>query len=162
MEQVFLLLGTNMGDRIKMLNHAAKYIEKYLGSVTQSSSVYESEPWGFEAENNFLNQVLIVHTAKDPEETLHIIKEIEEMMGRQKPSGKGYASRVIDIDILFYGNRIYHSDTLTIPHSLLQERKFTLMPLVEINPDMVHPVYQKTMHALLLECPDETVVRKMD
>ena len=117
---------------------AVKNIEKKIGKVTSLSSFYETEPWGFESENSFLNAALCVETSLDPATILHIIKEIEIEMGRtQKSVNKIYSDRPIDIDILLYDDLTMETDELTIPHPLMTERDFVMKPLMEIADETV-------------------------
>jgi 2-amino-4-hydroxy-6-hydroxymethyldihydropteridine diphosphokinase len=124
------------------------------------SSVYESEPWGFVSENAFLNQVLLYETMLTPCEILQTIKTIETENGRIH-SKDGYSSRNLDIDILFYDNMVLNSADLTIPHSMLHRRRFTLLPLLEIAPNLVHPVFALNIKQLLEKCKDSGTVNKI-
>ena len=138
MAKVFLGLGTNLGDKRNNLLTAVKNIEKKIGKVTSLSSFYETEPWGFESENSFLNAALCVETSLDPATILNIIKEIEIEMGRtQKSVNKIYSDRPIDIDILLYDDLTMETDELTIPHPLMTERDFVMKPLMEIADETV-------------------------
>jgi 2-amino-4-hydroxy-6-hydroxymethyldihydropteridine diphosphokinase len=162
MNQAIILLGSNMGNRHRMLEEAARCIDSQAGRVVRRSSLYETEPWGFEAEHHFLNQVLVVDTGREPEELMEQLLLIEKQMGRERAlPGGGYASRIIDIDILFYDDRVIDRDRLKIPHPELHNRRFTLMPLQEAAPDLVHPVFNKTVTQLLHLCPDTSTVRKL-
>lgn len=154
-KDVVLLLGSNQGDRLFYLQKASELIEENMGELLKKSRIYESEAWGFEAETNFLNQVLIVKTKYNPMQILERIFTIEKKLQRVR-SKNGYTSRTIDIDILFYGDELIDTKRLSIPHPLLQERKFTLLPLVEVLPNMIHPLFQKTIKELLDECKDKT------
>ena len=149
MSKAYLLLGSNMGDSMEKLSIAKEAIGKRIGMVKQVSSIYKSEPWGFEAEQVFLNQVVVIDTSMGPENILQEIKHIEEQMGRKRSAVKGYESRKIDIDILFYDDITYQSEHLTIPHPLLQERRFTLLPLSELVPEFMHPGFKKPISELL-------------
>ena len=141
MAKVFLGLGTNLGDKKNNLLTAVKNIEKKIGKVTSLSSFYETEPWGFESENSFLNAALCVETSLDPATILHIIKEIEIEMGRtQKSVNKVYSDRPIDIDILLYDDLTMETDELIIPHPLMTERDFVMKPLMEIAGDTLHSI----------------------
>jgi 2-amino-4-hydroxy-6-hydroxymethyldihydropteridine diphosphokinase len=156
----FLGLGTNLGDREENLGKAIAMIGETIGDVVLSSSVYQTEPWGFQSENEFLNAVIKVKTSLKPSGLLGRILMIEAQLGRLR-EGTGYSSRIIDIDILLYGNEIINKKSLQIPHPRLQDRKFTLVPLCEIAPGMVHPVLKKTFKVLLEECKDENEVKKI-
>ena len=138
MAKVFLGLGTNLGDKRNNLLTAVTNIEEKIGKVTSLSSFYETEPWGFESENSFLNAALCVETSLDPATILHIIKEIEIEMGRtQKSVNKIYSDRPIDIDILLYDDLTIETDELIIPHPLMTERDFVMKPLMEIADETV-------------------------
>ncbi len=147
MAKVFLGLGTNLGDKRNNLLTAVKNIEKKIGKVTSLSSFYETEPWGFESENSFLNAALCVETSLDPATILHIIKEIEIEMGRtQKSVNKIYSDRPIDIDILLYDDLTMETDELTIPHPLMTERDFVMKPLMEIAGDTLNSILNKNLN----------------
>jgi 2-amino-4-hydroxy-6-hydroxymethyldihydropteridine diphosphokinase len=160
MKVVFLGVGTNLGDREANLKEALAGIGKYIGRVINSSSVYETEPWGFNAEQQFLNIVVKVETALIPSEVLESILTLEKSLGRVRSENQ-YSSRVIDIDILFYGDEIINSEELKIPHPLLHKRKFVLVPLCEIEPELVHPVLKTSLKSLLEQCEDKSEVRKV-
>lgn len=156
---VFLLLGSNLGERQQILRSASVLIESRIGIIQASSSVYETAPWGVLDQPVFLNQILIVKTGLMPEEVLRIILEIEHELGRVRYERWG--ARVIDIDMLYYDNLILDSARLTLPHPRLHERRFTLVPLYEIAPDFIHPVLLKTTKNLLEECTDPGEVVKI-
>jgi len=158
MNQVVLLLGSNLDDRLALLQKAEDAIGQILGKVFQKSAVYESEAWGFESENTFLNQVLVVQSGFAPGDVLQIILEIEKKLGRERISNNGYASRTMDIDILFYNDEVWQLPELEIPHPRLHQRMFTLAPLCEVMPEYVHPVLHKTVQQLMDECTDEVPV----
>ena len=170
-QSVILLLGSNRGDREKNLLAACAGIQQQIGQVLRISSVYETEPWGFEDSISFYNQALEVETSLSPLEVLDEINDIEKNLGRMREAvscgpdcgcaGGSYAPRTIDIDILFYGSRIIFTEELMIPHPRLHERRFTLVPLDEIAPGFVHPVYRKTVSALLQDCTDTSEVKQI-
>jgi 2-amino-4-hydroxy-6-hydroxymethyldihydropteridine diphosphokinase len=161
----YILLGSNRGNKIYLLQEAAILINSLAGKIIQYSSFYESEPWGFKVEEWFINQVVVVSSFLSPEKLLQTTQDIERTLGRTKRlteiSSAPYSSRTIDIDILFYNEVIIHTPTLTIPHPLLHERRFTLLPLSEIAPGLVHPIFKKTITTLLEDCGDKGFVRKM-
>ncbi len=159
MQKVILGLGTNLGDREANLRSAVGRIKEDIGTIVHLSSVYETEPWGFSAEDLFLNMVAEVETNLKPSGLLGRILMIEAEMGRLR-QGKGYSSRIIDIDILFFGKRIIDLPGLVVPHPKLHERRFVLVPLCEIEPDLVHPVLKKDIKTLLKECIDKGKIRK--
>ena len=152
MNSVTLLLGSNMGDRLKALTDAEKEIEKVIGKISKRSNVYETASWGDEKLSPFLNRVIDVETMLLPQEVMQQILQIEESMGRSRTLK--WESRIIDIDILFYGDEIIKQPDLVIPHPFLHQRRFTLVPLVEIHASKIHPVYQKTCKQLLEEVSD--------
>jgi 2-amino-4-hydroxy-6-hydroxymethyldihydropteridine diphosphokinase len=157
MEIVFFGVGTNLGNRETNLEQAVAQIEKYIGKVRRSSSVYETDPWGFRSDDAFLNIVVEVGTDLEPQELLAVILNIESSMGRVRNSQQ-YSSRVIDIDILLYNDLVTDTPDLKIPHPRLHERKFVLIPLCEIAADMIHPVFKKTFRELLDVCEDRSNV----
>jgi len=155
MKKVFLGLGTNMGKRAENLSKAVHSIETEIGSVLKTSTVYETEPWGFHSEEQFLNMVVKVKTELSPAELLTSILSIEASLGRKR-GRKQYVSRVIDIDILLYDDKIIDEKNLKIPHPLLHERRFVLEPLCELEPDLIHPVLGKSIKDLLNLCKDSS------
>lgn len=138
MNEVYLLLGSNLGDRLFYLNSAITAIKTKIAPIVQRSSVYQTKAWGKTDEPDYLNQVLKLQTLKQPSEILNLILTIEEHLGRKR--SEKWGSRTIDIDILFYGDRIVNEPDLVIPHPQLHLRKFTLAPLAEIAPQLIHPV----------------------
>lgn len=159
MERVYLATGSNMGDKAANLATALELIELYVGDVTQVSGVYRTAAWGIEDQPDFLNQALTVDTNLTPENLLLAVMEIEKKMGRERLIRWG--ERLIDIDILFYGQLVSHSQRLTIPHPFIQERNFVLQPLLEIAPDLIHPVFQKSIRELAAACPDPLAVERV-
>jgi 2-amino-4-hydroxy-6-hydroxymethyldihydropteridine diphosphokinase len=160
MTKVFLGLGTNLGDREKKLQGALDKIAEFIGIIFSRSSVYETEPWGFQSSDHFLNMVIGVETNLNPSGLLGRLLMIESLLGRLR-DGKQYSSRIIDIDILLYGSQKVDIISLKIPHPRMHERKFVLVPLCEIAPDFVHPVFGKSMNELLKECKDEGSIKKL-
>ena len=150
-------LGTNLGDREGYLEKALEIISESIGMISSRSFIYETEPWGFQSENNFLNMVIKVHTKLKPAGLLKKIQYIEDRLGRIRDR-KQYASRTIDIDILLYSNLVIDKPDLTIPHPLIQDRRFVLVPFCDIAPKMIHPVLNKTFADLLKECEDRREV----
>jgi 2-amino-4-hydroxy-6-hydroxymethyldihydropteridine diphosphokinase len=168
METVYLLLGTNMGDRHKNLKDAGDYIAQWIGKIANKSSAYETQPWPGrlngvirtalkKKESWFLNQALEVKTALSPVEILASIKKTERLMGRTTAYHK-WAERIMDIDILFFGTETIDLPDLKIPHPLFHLRRFALMPMNEIAPGLNHPVIKKTVKELLEECDDMLTV----
>lgn len=154
MEQVFLELGGNQGDRWLLLARTKELISKRVGAITRESSVYETPPWGFESKDFFLNQVIQVATTLHPDALMQELQVIESSLGRIR-GAQQYVSRSMDIDLLFYGNRIIQAENLQVPHPRLHLRNFVLVPMSEIAPDYVHPVLKKNMKELLAACSDE-------
>jgi len=159
MNKVFLGIGTNLGDREANLNSAFNRIEEFIGKILRSSSVYETDSWGFSSDNKFLNVVIEVETTLKASGVLGAILMIETLGGRQR-GAKQYTSRVIDIDILIYDDLIIGEESLKIPHPLMHERKFVLIPLCEIAPDNIHPVMKVSFSSLLKSCPDISNVKR--
>lgn len=155
----FIGIGTNLGNREANIEDALTRIEESLGEVLVASSVYESEPWGFDSKDKFLNMVVYIRTDLTPSGLLGRILMIEAQMGRIRED-EGYKSRTIDIDILLYEDEILNEPTLEIPHPRMHERKFVLVPLCEIAPDIVHPVIKKVFRELLEKCGDAGEVVK--
>lgn len=154
MTRVYLGLGTNLGDKRKNLDDTLLVIKERIGTVVSLSSFYETAPWGFESQNSFLNAAVGVDTALTPEALMQATQEIEKQLGRRHKSvQKVYHDRPIDIDILLYGDTVLQTETLTIPHPEMTERRFVMEPLAEIAPDVVHPVFGKTISKLLSLIP---------
>jgi 2-amino-4-hydroxy-6-hydroxymethyldihydropteridine diphosphokinase len=157
----YFITGGNLGDRIALLKSAAMQIREQVGVVLQSSAVYESEAWGFNADQNFLNQVLVVETSLPPEQILQVMRQIETGLGRKREEEQGYSSRTMDIDLLFYDQQIIQREDLVVPHPRIHLRKFVLQPLVSINPFLIHPGENKTVWELFKLCIDEGMVREL-
>lgn len=152
----YLLLGTNMGDRVSLLLRALHEIAREIGRISHISAVYETAAWGNEQQPKFLNQVAIVATSLLPLDLLERINEIEKNLGRQRAAKWG--PRPIDIDILCYGNQIIDEPTLQVPHPHLPDRRFALVPLQEVAPLFVHPQSGKSISELLNETTDHLPV----
>jgi 2-amino-4-hydroxy-6-hydroxymethyldihydropteridine diphosphokinase len=160
MARVYLLLGGNLGNKPANFVAARARMSEKTGQIIGQSAIYETEPWGFESADIFWNQVLELETSLSPEEVLAQTQQIEKELGRIRHKNQ-YVSRFIDIDLLFYDNQIIQQVNLTIPHPRIQERKFTLVPLCEIAPGLVHPVLKKTIEQLLSECTDPLRVTRI-
>ena len=154
-ETVFVLLGSNLGDRELLVNQASKMMRERCGKIVAKSRLYESEPWGFKSEHWFLNQVVKIETALSPDDLMKELLDIEKELGRDRSvPHEGYVSRPMDLDILYFGNKIIDTQMVIAPHPRLHERRFTLLPLCDVAPDFVHPVMKKTNLQLLDECQD--------
>jgi len=148
-----------LGDRVAIMLAAAVCIGERMGQVTRASALYETAPWGGIEQPAFLNQVLEVNTALGPEEVLRLALELEHEAGRVRYERWG--ARHLDVDILYFGQKVMDTARLTIPHPRLHQRRFTIIPLVEIAPKFVHPVLEKTNAELLKACEDKEKVVKV-
>lgn len=153
---IFLLLGSNQGDRASNLLQAQQFISRCVGPILNKSTIYQTAAWGKTDQAEFFNQVLQIATGLTPQSVLEKILTIEKDMGRTRDIKWG--ERLIDIDILLFNDEVIDSYELTIPHPQLQNRRFTLIPLSEIGADINHPVLHKKIKQLLLECADELPV----
>lgn len=159
MVNVFLLLGSNLGDRNLLLQQAIKCIEEEVGPVIKQSAVYETQSWGKEDLPDYLNQVILIQTELSAQFILQKILNIEWKIGRVREEKWG--PRLIDIDILFYGDTLIDELELQVPHPELHKRRFTLEPLAEIAPDLIHPTLNKNILQLKSELKDNLVVKKL-
>lgn len=146
---VYLALGTNLGDRLANLKQAIVSLTPQM-ELQARSSVYETPPWGYEDQPKFLNQVVRVKTYLEPEALLKHLKRLEMALGRKESFPNG--PRLIDIDILFFDDAVLNTPSLVIPHPRLHERGFVLLPLMDIAPDLVHPVSKKRVSEMVVEC----------
>ena len=158
MALAYLLLGSNMGQSKSLLSIAADHIQQKAGPILLKSAIYESEAWGKEDQDPFLNQVLLIESSLSASHLLHSLLQIELQMGRTRSIKWG--ARIIDIDIIYFNDEIMNSTNLTIPHPSMADRKFVLIPLAEIAPAFIHPILLKTNEVLLKECGDSSVVYK--
>lgn len=156
MEGIFLLLGSNMGDRVNILMQAISALEEKGVEIVNKSSIYETAAWGKTDQQAFLNQVLQVKTSLDAHELLEVILEIELQLGRVRKVKWG--ERIIDIDILYFNNVVFKDSDLEIPHPGIPYRRFTLIPLVEICAQFIHPEKQISQKVLLDNCEDNLEV----
>jgi len=157
MAKVYFVVGGNLGDRERYLERTKSLISDRIGYTLKKSSVYESEPWGFEHQQNFLNQVLLVDTQLSPAAILLEISFIEGVLGRER-SATGFIPRTADIDILFYDQQVILSPSLIIPHRFLHKRLFVMTALEEIAPDFIHPLFSLSIRELFASCDDTTKV----
>ena len=158
MNKTYLLLGSNMGNSQQQLDIAQQHIEKKIGNITRTSSIYQTAAWGKTDQPDFLNQVIIVETSLSAPRAMQAILSIEKKMGRRRTEKN--APRIIDIDILFFNKTVMEAPHLSIPHPQLQNRRFVLIPLNELSPHLIHPFLKKTIHHLLRVCPDKLAVKK--
>lgn len=156
---IYISLGSNIGDQFKNLEKAILEIQSVCGSLSSASSLYETEPWGTFAQDPFLNQVIAVESPHEPPILLNLFLEIEKKMGRIRTVRN--APRIIDIDILLYGSKIILNESIHIPHPRMHLRKFILIPMTEIAPDLIHPVFNQSMKELLNKCTDSSFVKKL-
>lgn len=160
MNKAYVSLGTNRGDRLANLKNAANLLSTLAGKIIAVSSIYETPPWKMIDATDFLNQVLLLETNHTAIQLMDILIEIETSMGRVRTTGS-YEPRIIDLDILFFNDEIINNEKLTIPHPLIQERRFVLEPMVEIAPEFIHPIFKKSMEELLRECGDKSAIQKL-
>lgn len=159
MIDVFLLLGSNLGNRNVFLNNAITYIARDIAPVVKESAVYETQSWGKTDLPDYLNQVIMLQTTLSAQDVLQRILKIEIEMGRKREEKWG--SRIIDIDILFYGSEIINEPNLTVPHPELHNRRFTLEPLAMLAADFIHPVLNKSILELKNSLKDDLIVKKL-
>jgi 2-amino-4-hydroxy-6-hydroxymethyldihydropteridine diphosphokinase len=162
MEKVFIQLGGNVGNVPENFDLAIKEIKGKIGRVIKQSSRYKTEPWGNKNQDDFLNQVICIETNLTPDEVLEKILAIEKAMGRNRDAEDKFAPRSIDIDILFFGKKIIDNDNLTVPHPRLHLRNFVLTPLMEIAPELVHPVLNEKIKDLFKLNKDTSIVKKYE
>jgi 2-amino-4-hydroxy-6-hydroxymethyldihydropteridine diphosphokinase len=158
MNKTYLLLGSNMGNSQKQLSKSILLIEKQIGKLLRQSGLYSTAAWGNTNQPDFLNQVIMVETELSAIQTMQTILNIEKKMGRLRTVKN--APRIIDIDILFFNKEIIDREYLNIPHPQIQNRRFVLVPLNQLSPNLKHPVLKKTVHQLLIHCPDKLNVKK--
>jgi len=159
-EPIFILLGSNVGDCQTNLLNAQQEISRAIGEIITASAVYKTAPWGNTHQPHFYNQVIGINSTLTPDKLLEGILDIEKRLGRKREVKWG--PRIIDIDILLWGARTIKTPHLTIPHPELHNRRFTLLPLTEVAPHVIHPLENKTMLALLETCPDRLEVEKIN
>jgi len=153
--QVVLSLGSNQGNRLRNIEDCLQSIHWKIGTIIRVSKLYETPSWGFDSDA-FYNCVLMIHTYASAEQVLERVLSIERQLGRVRGDASGYQSRIIDIDIVTFDSEIIDSESLQIPHPLMQDRKFVLLPMKDLNFDWTHPVFQKTISELLEITPDQS------
>ncbi len=159
MNSVYLLIGGNLGNRVENLDLAKSFINNKLGKIIKISSIYETAAWGITEQPDFLNQVLLVESKLPAQKIMQLIFSIENKLGRVRTQKN--ASRIIDIDILFYNNEIINEIGLTVPHPEIQNRKFALIPLNDIAPDFLHPILKLSLKHLLSISKDKLEVKRL-
>ncbi|HEY9221900.1 MAG TPA: 2-amino-4-hydroxy-6-hydroxymethyldihydropteridine diphosphokinase [Lutibacter sp.] len=155
----YLSLGSNQGNKLENLQQAIDLIAEKIGAVVKISSVYKTESWGFKSDD-FLNVCIQISTSLNPENLLKSIQEIEALLGRKRTSETGYKARIIDIDILLFDTEIIFSKELIVPHKDMLNRKFVLVPLAEIAPNLMHPITKQRIQTCLENCTDDSPVEK--
>ncbi len=151
-KEVFISLGSNLGDRLTNLESAMQAIQANVGVVIRKSSIYETKPWGNVDQPDFFNQVIMIHTDKPAKDCLSLLLTIEKQMGRKREERWG--ARIIDLDLLYSDGDIIKTEQLTLPHPAIPQRRFVLVPLVEIASDFIHPELKINQGQLLADCPD--------
>jgi len=159
MKEVLILLGTNLGHKRENLAKAIESIRRF-GKIDRTSAHYESPAWGYESNASYLNQVLLLHTAMEPELLMQGLLAVEQELGRERLT-EGYADRLIDIDILSIDALVQQTALLELPHPRMHLRRFTLLPLQEVHPEWMHPILGQSVSALLEVCPDTAVPAKL-
>lgn len=154
--QVILSLGSNQGNRLKNIELCLELIHQEIGTIIKVSNLYETPSWGFESEA-FYNCALVLHTYKTPVQILEECLTVEKKLGRIRNENAGYQSRIIDIDLIAFDSEIINVEHLQIPHPLMQNRKFVLLPFQDLNLDWVHPMLKKTIPELIQITPDDSV-----
>lgn len=158
MNRLFLSLGGNEGNVLDNIRLAHQYLTETVGKIRQSSHVYQTHAWGNEDQPDFLNECIEVQSSHTAEEILQHCLDIEKKIGRKRQEKWG--ARPIDIDILFFNAEVINRENLIVPHPYLHKRNFVLIPLLEIAPDFVHPIFKKSIGVLAQECADPLEVKK--
>ena len=161
-EKVFIILGSNIGDKKSYIDKACVEILEKIGSIEVYSSYYQTSPWGFQSDDEFLNRVICVQSKLTPNGIMETLLDIENKLGRVRlAKDEGYQSRTIDLDILLIDDLIIESELLVVPHPRMKERRFVLVPLSEIAGEYIHPKYKSTINYLLSICKDDEAVTKV-
>ena len=159
MNLAYLLIGGNLGNRSANLQNALHQIEKNCGKILDLSAIYETAAWGLSNQPSFYNQAVSIQTNLEPKALMEQLLAIETNMGRIRSIKLG--PRLIDLDILLIDQLILNTETLILPHPLMEHRRFALLPLAEIAPNLMHPILQKTIQELLMHCSDQLDVQKL-
>ncbi len=159
MNKAYLLTGGNLGNRMDYLSKAQTLIEQLCGNIAATSAVYETAAWGLQEQPSFYNRLLVTETNLAPEKLMETLLLIEEQMGRKRSIKLG--PRTIDLDVLMIDDLVINTPLLTLPHPQMHNRRFALIPFAEVAPNLVHPVFNKTIATLLTECPDTLDVHKI-
>ncbi|MBA4275465.1 2-amino-4-hydroxy-6-hydroxymethyldihydropteridine diphosphokinase [Flavobacterium sp.] len=154
--QVVLSLGSNQGNRLENVERSLEMIHREIGTIIRISKLYETPSWGFDSDA-FYNCALVIHTFSSAHKILEQILSVERRLGRVRGDGLGYQSRIIDIDLITFDEDIIETEELQIPHPLMQNRKFVLLPMLDLKLDWMHPVFHKKIPELLENSPDESV-----
>lgn len=154
-------MGGNHSTTKLLFDRAVSSMNDKLGRIIRVGSIYKSDPWGYESEFEFLNQLVELHTHLDAQVLLEKIKKLEIELGREKLDNRSYSDRKIDLDILYFGQQVINQSDIHIPHPRLHLRKFALEPLVELIPHFEHPLLKKTNSTLLQDCTDRGVVTRL-
>lgn len=160
--KIVILLGGNIGNTLALFNEAIHLLKQEDIENLKHSLVYQSPSWGYESDNNYLNQVISFDSDKDADDLLGICLAIEKKLGRIRNDEEGYVDRPIDIDILYIGDQHIEKEHLHVPHPRLHIRKFTLLPLAELLPEFIHPILKMDHKSLLLLCPDKSKVEPIN
>lgn len=160
MALAYLGIGTNVGHREQNIENCILLIKERIGNVKSVSSIYETEPWGVEGQDNYYNIVLEVETHLQPLRLLQSVQQIENDLGRIRIEKWG--SRIIDVDILFYDDYVFSMDNLIIPHPYIATRSFVLQPLSEIKPNLIHPKLRLTLQSVIDHCKDKNWIKRLE
>jgi len=159
---VYIILGSNIGDKKSYIDKACSIISEEIGMIVLYSSYYQTSPWGFQSDDEFLNRAICVKSSLEPSDVMKTLLSIETKLGRVRQiHDVGYQSRTIDLDILLIDDLIIETELLEVPHPRMKERRFVLKPLSEIAGEFVHPIYKSTISHLLSICTDNEKVIKV-
>lgn len=154
--QIVLSIGSNQGNRLEIIESCIALIHQEIGTVIQVSKLYETPAWGFESDA-FYNCALLLHSTSSAQKILNQILKVEKQLGRIRSNQEGYQSRIIDVDLIVFDDEVIDSEKLQVPHPLMQNRKFVLMPMQDLKLNWKHPVFQKSISELIAVTPDDSV-----